>query len=372
MKEDDMLKNGPAGVAVDVMRGLLALMVLLAHALESGLLMAKDATLPTWIEVTVGHGGFWVNGFFVLSGFCIHRSIMSQRTRDEPFGPTYVLARATRLFPLYFVALLLALMISAWPGMSSLLSHLFMFQGITGTIPAIKPAWSLTYEVAYYAAWPLALISCGWRAGRAFIMAGIGTLLVAGCLFVFWQRWQGGADGSFILPMALIAAQFPLWLGGAWLAQVWTKLLHHSRSWMAPVAFLWVITGYLLHAWMLHRHASASMIILLNWLVVPGWLGLVLGSSNYSMLTDWSSAASWLGLLSYPLYILHQVLLNVVVIGGHAYGLRLSLTSAVILLLSWVMVCMVTAGVPLETWLLKWRARWLSQQRVRGLKSISA
>ena len=367
-----MLKTGPTGVAVDIMRGVLALMVLLAHALESGLLMVKDATLPAWMTATFGHGGFWVNGFFVLSGFCIHRSIMSQRSREESFGPTYVFARATRLYPLYFLSLLLALMISVWPSTGSLLSHLFMFQGITGTIPAIKPAWSLTYEAAYYAAWPLALISCGWRAGRAFIVAGIGTLLVAGSLFVVWKRLQGGVDGSFVLPLALIAAQFPLWLGGAWLAQVWPKLLHHSRSWMAPTAFLWITAGYLFHAWMLHRHASTSMIILLNWLVVPGWLGLVLGSVNCSRLTDWSSSARWLGLLSYPLYILHQVLLDVVVIGGHACGLRLSLTGTVILLLIWVMVCMVMAGVPLEAWLLKWRAHWLSQQRLRGLKSISA
>jgi len=372
MKDDNLLKEKPAGIAVDIMRGVLALMVLLAHALESGLLLAEEAALPPWMEVTFGHGGFWVNGFFVLSGFCIHRSIMSQRGRTETFGLTYFLARVTRLFPLYLLSLLLALLISARPGMSTLFSHIFMLQGITGTIPAIKPAWSLTYEAAYYFAWPLILAACGWRAGRAFIVAGAGAMLMAGVLFIIWKCWQGSTDGSFTLPAALIAAQFPLWLGGAWLAQVWPKLSLHSRAWMVPVALLWIIFGFLMHALMLHHHVSTTMIIILNWLTVPGWLGLVLGSSGWKGLVQWSSAGRWLGLLSYPLYILHQVLLDVFVIGTRWLNLHLNLAAVFLLLIVWVMACMATIGVPLESRLLKWRARLLKQQSVRVLKSISA
>lgn len=373
MKSDtSMLKTGPAGIAVDLMRGALALMVLVAHALESGLLMVRGSSLPSWMSVTLGHGGFWVNGFFVLSGFCIHRSIMSQREHAGTFAMPYALARITRLLPLYFFALVLALLISSWPGTGTLLSHLFMLQGVTGTIPAIKPAWSLTYEVVYYAVWPLVLVLCGWRAGRSLLVAGLGTLIIAAGLFVFWKKGQGAADNTITLLLALIAAQFPLWLGGAWLAQSWEPMLKHAQRWMAPASLLWIISGYLLDAWLLQVQASTSMIIATGWLVLPGWLGLVLGSASWQELGAWKSSARWLGLLSYPLYILHQPLLDVLVLGGRTYHLSLGLTASVAVLMAWVMMCMTVIGVPLEARLLAWRSSWLGKQRQRNLKAVTS
>lgn len=371
MKLDtSMLKTGPAGIAVDVTRGALALMVLVAHALESGLLMVKGSSLPPWMSVTLGHGSFWVNGFFVLSGFCIHRSIMAQRERAGEFVMPYALARITRLYPLYFLALVLALLISNWPDAGTMLSHLSMIQGVTGTIPSIKPAWSLTYEAVYYFMWPLVLMLCGWRVGLSFLWAGLGTLIVAAGLFVFWKRVQGAADNTITLPLALIAAQFPLWLGGAWMAQSWDHMLMHAQRWMAPASLLWIFSAYLLNAWLLYQQVSTYMIIATGWLVLPGWLGLVLGSSAWQDLGTWAASARWLGLLSYPLYILHQPLLDVLVLGGHTYHLSLGLPTSVILLITWVMLCMIVIGVPLEARLLSWRSYFLGKHRQHSLKAV--
>lgn len=374
MKPDaTMLKTGPAGTTIDLLRGGLAIMVLVAHALESTLLLVKVSALPNWMAVTLGHGGFWVNGFFVLSGFCIHRSIMAQRIQDtRPWAVSYAMARLTRLYPLYLIALVLALMISGWPGGGSLISHLLMMQGITGTLPAIKPAWSLTYEILYYAAWPVVLFASGWQMRKALLRAGAGTVIFAATLMLIWKKGMGSADGPWVLPLALIAAQFPLWLGGAWLAQSWESVLKHARRWMAPVALLWIMLGYLVQAFMLHRHASTSVIIALGWLVLPGWLGLVLGSAAWSGLVRWSAAARWLGWLSYPLYILHQPLLDILVAGGRAWQLQADLGQTVILLLAWVMACMIVAGVPLEAGLLRWRSRWLGGKRDRELKAVTS
>ncbi|MCA1962446.1 MAG: acyltransferase [Prosthecobacter sp.] len=390
----DSLKTGPAGIAIDLLRGLLALMVLLAHALESGQIVAAGSSQPMWMTVTLGHGSFWVNGFFVLSGFCIHRAILAQRAKPGPFALPYLWARVTRLYPVYLVALGLALLLSPWPSGSTLAAHLTMMQGITGPLAAIKPAWSLTYEVIYYAVWPLCLTLCAWRGMRALFLAGGGAVMAAGVLMLVWKKVMHGAEGTWVLPMALIAAQFPLWLAGAWLAERWdasavgalakardsSPCSHDPRSLataptsgaLALAGSIWVVSGYLLQAWLLHRGASTTVLILAGWLVVPGWLGIILGSAALPALKAWEKPARWLGLLSYPLYLLHQPLLDLGVAAARSARLDLSLPQAVIALLAAVMGLMVVAGVPLEKTALRWRADWLRRQHLRALKTAPA
>lgn len=358
-----MLKTGPAGMSVDLMRGLLALMVLASHVIESARLIITDTSVPPWLAAAFENGGFWVNGFFVLSGFCIHQAILSLRRKGGKFGSPYFLARVTRLYPLYLSALLLGITVSGWPGLRDFLSHLLMLQGITGVMPVIKPAWSLTYEAAYYAAWPLTLACCRWQPGRAFAVSIIGTWLLGGALFVAWKRFLGGDVHSSALPMALIAAQFPLWLGGALLAQCWEAWIPRARPWLLPASLIWIIGAYAAHVWLLGRHVPVSVLVLLGWLVLPGWLGLVLGSTCWPGLLALKPVAGWLGMLSYPLYILHQPLLDAVVAAVHVGGIRLGFAEACFILGGFVMACMVIAGVPLEAWFLKWRAGFLKKRR---------
>ncbi|OYW76672.1 MAG: hypothetical protein B7Z37_07675 [Verrucomicrobia bacterium 12-59-8] len=345
------------------MRGLLAIMVLVSHVIESARLIVRDATVPPWMEVVFGNGGFWVNGFFVLSGFCIHQAILNLRKKGGEFGAPYFLARVTRLYPLYLVALMLGIMVSGWLGFGSLLSHLLMLQGITGVLPAVKPAWSLTYEAAYYVAWPLVLAGCSWRPGRAFAVSLVGTLLLTGVLFAAWKRLWGADVQVAALPMALIAAQFPLWLGGALLAQCWETWVPHVRPWLLSVSVCWIIGIYVAHLWLLGRHVPVSVFVMLGWLGLPGWLGLVLGSTHWPGLRVLTSAAGWLGMLSYPLYILHQPLLDAVVAVVHARGMSLGFAEACFILGGFVMACMVVAGVPLEAWFLAWRAGFLKRRQ---------
>ena len=320
--ESGSLKEGSVGVVIDLLRGGLALMVLAAHALESGQQVAGQAAIPEWLALTLGHGGFWVNGFFVLSGFCIHRSVLVQRRLGELLMPDYAAARLTRLYPVYLVALVLVL--------------------------------------------------CGWRTRRAVLLAVLGSGIVAVVLMVIWKRWMHGAEGTWVLPMALVAVQFPLWLGGAWLAGEWGRLEPAAKRWMLPLGAFWILFGYASNAWALKLGASTTVMTALSWLVTPGWLLTVLGGAAWNEWRRLAALARWCGLLSYPLYILHQVLLDLGVDWMRAWKLSMNPGPASVLLFLLVMLNMLLWGVRLEAACLGWRARFLARRRTRELETAPA
>jgi len=371
------LKEEPAGIAVDMLRGGLAILVLLAHGLESAVAMTGQS-LPPLLAVTLGHGGFWVGGFFVLSGFCVHRAIMALKQRGGGFAGPYLLARFTRLYPVYLIALMLTIFVQMTLGEFSAgqrlmdagmaAPHLFMLQGITGTLHEMKPAWSLTYEVVYYLVWPILLGVCGWNLRRTFVVAGAGAIMVAAVLFASWK--MTGAGDSVLMPLAMIAAQFLLWLGGAWLAQEWELVKRRAASWPGALSLLGVIFVYAVQAFLIHRNAPQWTHIIAGYAALPCWLGVIAGANAWKGLANWKPAAVWFGLLSYPLYILHQVLLDAVVLGARAYHLEFSFGESVVLLLAWVMAWMITFGVPMETRTLRWRADWLRRHKPGRLSLI--
>lgn len=369
------LKDSPTGVTIDIMRGLLAFMVLVAHALESAcdLHGLPLSSLPPLVAASLGHGGFWVGGFFVLSGFCVHRAVMGMRLKDHAGLYEYGLARFSRLYPLYLVALLMAAL--AWfllgpfipsereDGMWRFLQHLVMLQGVTGSVHELKPAWSLTYEVVYYFAWPVLLIAGGWSVRRALVIGFPVAILLAGGLLGVWKVLLLEPTDSLLMPMGLISAQFVLWLGGAWLAQSWEALLKHVKRGFAWAGLAGVLVCYGANGVLLHVKAPLWSQLLAGYAAVPCWLALIWGSHAWTGLLRWKRTAAWLGLLSYPLYIMHQVVLDALVGPGRDWSFltSLPLALAAFLMLGGVMLFMAVIGVPLEAGLLRWRSRWLKR-----------
>jgi len=356
---------------VDMLRGLLALMVLLAHGLESAHLALPSASFPAVLDFTLARGGYWVSGFFVLSGFCIHRSILAQLAQGEGLAAGfYAFARVSRIYPVYLTALVLALASSPWPGSLMIGGHLLMMQGITGVLPAIKPAWSLTNEMVYYAVWPAILISCRYKLVRSFAFAFAASAMVAGLLFALWKSLHGGAADSSWLALALIAASFPLWLGGAALAHWWDVLQRRSQGWMTWAGLLLLMTAYGAQAWLMHLNARTMLLCAITYVSLPGWLLLLLGGSTWRGFDRWRSYAAWMGLLSYPLYILHQPLLDLTVSSMRHLVPAGSLTMLTLLLAVVVLTIIILIGVPLERWTLGKRGELLRRMRSRQARTF--
>ena len=192
---------------LDGLRGGLAAYVMISH-------LAPFAVLPAWAERFFAHGGAAVDVFFVLSGMVIFRSWEGFAGRAGPF----LLARAARTLPIFFVTFALAVAVqplpsgfplmpwigpdsparsiwsSGWPEewVVELLAHLTMTHGLfpSGVLPGVwvsflGAAWSLSTEWQFYA-----LVACiAPRLGRG--KSGPATLaalfLVLSAAAILWD-----------------------------------------------------------------------------------------------------------------------------------------------------------------------------------------
>jgi peptidoglycan/LPS O-acetylase OafA/YrhL len=204
----------PAGPAMrphdlpllDGLRAVAALMVVGTHvAFQTGAVVngAWGAVLARF--------DFGVALFFVLSGFLLVRPWLAAVTAGRP-GPstrTYLLRRAARILPAYWLVLLVALLTTArGAGATAVLSNVGLLQVYTGDLlPGLTQTWSLCTEAAFYLVLPLvaAWLSVRVRSGQLrvrAVAAGLGGLVV-----VAWC-WTGLAAGG-VLP-----GRSSVWLPG--------------------------------------------------------------------------------------------------------------------------------------------------------------
>lgn len=200
---------------MDGLRGVLAVYVMIGH-------MAPFAPLPTWLAHPLSHGGATVDMFFILSGLVITGSLEAFRYRARPF----LIARAARIFPVFLVVFLAAILVQTVPHGFDLMpwlppdspgrlfwseglprhwpvdvaAHVTMTHGLfpAGTLPDVwvsilGASWSLSTEWQFYV---LALLLAAWLAARGEVTLRLAWLLIAlGTAGVAWDwlappSWQ--------------------------------------------------------------------------------------------------------------------------------------------------------------------------------------
>jgi len=208
-------------IALDLVRGLAALIVMIGHAMQLGFY-----TGPGQFPSTVQHQAVVV--FFVLSGLVIAHST---RGRSEGLSQ-FALARISRIVPTAWLALAVSALAYAIAGSlggppvpqpadnaafsltGAVLSALFLSEGWIGTGPVWNPPyWSLCYEMWYYA------------------------------LFAAWtfapprQRWL------WVLPLAVLAGPKILLLMPAWLIGAWLAGWHETQAQSLTTAAFRIVAG---------------------------------------------------------------------------------------------------------------------------------
>ena len=314
---------------IDLCRGLFAFLVVVAHAVDVAWSVhpsAPAAMSPRvhdfWLYV-VAAGVYWVIGFFVISGYCIQLSVERQITRGRFPVKTYLIARLSRILPLYYVALAAAVVFerlaaparpSVWPNgldRGTLVAQLFVVQNFHQTFGSFAPSWSITNEMFYYLFFgALACVALRLKGGVRPASLGMGLCVVLTVVleaaYFGWFRTDPVVRG-----LGLLFGLGTIWFQGALVAQ-YREAIRGSRAARAASA-LWPLV-LLLAVWLWYTRSVHMQA-----------LYLVLGAAFTMMLTRFvatdasdapppdrgrlGAAIRTLGLASYPTYVFHGPLI---------------------------------------------------------------
>lgn len=214
---------------LQALRGVACLLVVVFHmaGTEKGFGLGFSPLRPLlWF----GFAG--VDLFFVLSGYII--AATSHGKLGNPSAvPGYLFRRIWRVYPTYWAALGLAVLLNAWVDPLGLVAmptaewveHALLLPPSTGGVPKLFPvAWSMSYEVLFYLAFAAAMLvpkRVGWAA--LGLWAGV-ILWAAGNGVVPANRFAKLATSLFVLEF----------LAGVLIAHVSVRL--SARSTVAVLA----------------------------------------------------------------------------------------------------------------------------------------
>ncbi len=289
----------PRLVALDGLRFAAALMVVCYHYVAQGTTAWQHPTsqlFPT-LHLPASYGFFGVELFFLISGFVICMSSWNRGLGD------FFVSRAVRLYPAYWLAVLAtSAFITLWPVIGKhlapgqVLVNLTMFHSAMG-VPSVDPVyWTLWAELRFYLLFALVV----WRGVNYRNVVMFCTLWTVGSLLAASSREQ--------TLLVVFQPEFsPYFIAG-----VAMYLMHRFK----PTILLWAILAV---SWLfaeyriidrlhgtdpyvgrhLHWWPAAVLITLFFLLVLAvarGWLSWVRGA--------WITV---LGTMTYPLYLLHEV-----------------------------------------------------------------
>ncbi|WP_337176021.1 acyltransferase [Paludisphaera sp.] len=370
--------RGPYSLSerIDVCRGVFAMLVVVAHSFE--LAITLDPTwadgMPWLVRQAVaygpGVGTYYVMGFFILSGYCIQGSVgRSSSGRRFSLG-RYMAARATRILPLYYIALAFAAAVE-WSIPTALRPHfwynnldadavgyqLLMVQNLTKNFGSFSSSWSLTNEAAYYLLFGVLAAMCV-PAGRKPAAAGMAAC--AGLGLLLQATYRMGFRDPIILKIGLLAGLGAVWhlgalveIHGAALLRQSPTLARAARFWPAALAAtMATYASQRIHQEFIYLGAGATFALMMLRFVD---LELRRGGAG-GVDPSPRRLPRLLGLSSYPVYLFHGPILILLGTGVRALGWSPAWWVAWLAAATTTVALCFPLGTLLEAPLLAWRA----------------
>jgi len=363
---------------IDVCRGLFAFLVVSSHAWTMAHLIdpswsAAPSTLRGAIDSVVGEGLHYMMGFFVLSGFCIQVSA-GRLALDGRFPlKTYMIARLTRILPLYYIALVFAVVVEflveahrppLWRNgiePAVLVDQAFLLQGFGQRYGSFAPSWSITNEFVYYLMF--GLLAAATAAARTAVKPSVVGLfatigLAVGCVGL--KRL--GLDSEVATRASMVFGLGSVWFLGAIVADR-SDLLPRLRAvrWASACWPLALVGAMVL--WYGQR-TSQRVVYLTSGVAFTLMLVRFIIRENDAVPAPGRQPREFtqaLGLASYPTYLLHGPVLQGVGAAFHAAGMRPAwqlywpLATGLSIGLGW------GVGLSIERPFLAWRAGLLAR-----------
>jgi peptidoglycan/LPS O-acetylase OafA/YrhL len=322
---------------LDALRGIAASWVLLFHYTVRYGQIFGDGNAP----FRVPDGFFGVELFFAISGFVMLMTLSRMRSAGQ-----FVIARAARLYPTYWVGVAATFVVMAlWPLAGRTVTapeaafNLTMLQEYFHVPDVDSVYWSLEVELVFYA-WIVAMMAAGWlpRARllvTGWMLAGVGAYLAC--------RW-------FARPLPVMFDRVLLLEHCGYFGIGVTAFLDFQQGrtsrWSAlqygaAVAVSWLAQG-------LPGGLLALAIVVVFWLV----------SRRRARLLD-MRVLVFLGAISYPLYLLHQNIGYVVIhaLRARSVDYTWAMLAAMAVSLAGATALHYAVEAPVRDWFQRWSKR---------------
>ena len=380
---------------IDLCRGLFAILVVIDHAMQvtwgihRGAEGALNPLTRDLLNCFLGSSTVYVMGFFVLSGFCIELSGTKLFKAGRFDAKRYTLARASRILPLYYAALLFVVVVEwliasarpfTWPnGVEGwvLRSQLVLLQNVTQTYGSFVASWSITNEVFYYFVY--GALAWGF-ASQGRTPAKVGLSLCFAIAFVTQILYVTSARHPVVYSLGMLLGLGMIWFAGVLIAQrgdVWLRWrIVRVLAALWPVFFAVSLLWKYLHLppqgiYLIPGFAFSLMMLRFMDLEQRRLHATSAGHVVRSISTARARGIEAMGLLSYPMYLFHGPLL--MLIGSILIRLNLAVDWRI----TWgVLVAIgLVSGLAMGWWIerpfMAWRSAWLKSWKPSAVKSRS-
>lgn len=289
--------------ALDGLRGIAVLLVVLSHAEILNLRLFKFLSFE-------GMGVYGVQLFFVLSAYLLDRQIATafvQHKANAYYWLNYALRRFLRIFPLFFLSLLLYHYLTMYVHGNDMYGHTISLKDIGAHLLLQKGEgfyWSIPVEFKYYFLSPLLMAVChyAFKWDLKKIIPFFIVLIVLS--YVAKNKW----DFSKISTLPYLG----VFLVGTTLSIIELQMskrlqqLQQTHGWLIE-AMGWAAVGFIV--WSFQHGANMALKNALLW-------GMVLFATKYGYgIMRWMCSWTWLrvwGVVSFSAYLLHRAVLGYV------------------------------------------------------------
>jgi peptidoglycan/LPS O-acetylase OafA/YrhL len=220
--------------SLDGMRAYAVCAVILSHYIGWAVL-PKSFVLRSAILV-LGQGGLGVSAFFIISGFLITTLLLNEQDRTGGLDlKLFYFRRTLRIFPAFYVYLLVAVLVAFFAGhpipksalitSATYLSDYWPYSWIKPPMPSwpVGHTWSLSVEEQFYLLWPFVLVKMSRRGAIRTCLAVICLSPLLRCVSFLWlpmyswfEQWyrlfHTNADVLAIGCLLAFAVREPGWL----------------------------------------------------------------------------------------------------------------------------------------------------------------
>ncbi len=333
---------------MQVMRGLAAVSVAFYHT-HIILALPEYGGLNVMPQIAV-RAWLGVNFFFVLSGFII----LFAHARDigHPSSlQNYLWRRFARLYPIYWI-FLTVYVVATLAGMGhreliggpgNMLSSYTLLKFIHDPRPPLKVAWTLFYEVRFYALFAVLLLSR--KAGLTLIALWVAGILIQN-LGLLQLDWDVFSIWNIYFPIGMLAClalrHIPARIGG----------------WIMALGVLMLVVL----AWPIHQDITNYEVQTRNLLLLAIPFAMILaGAVRAEQYYGWN-LPRWMvqvGEASYSIYLVHSLFLSVFAMVNHKILLG-TLPPSMVFCAAFLLAVSggVVTHILIERPLLKWLSRF--------------